>query len=63
MDKLLASIPEACQAIGCGRSYAYELIRDGKIEAVKSGKRRLIVVSSLRAYVESLRTGGSHAAA
>jgi excisionase family DNA binding protein len=55
LEKLLATIPEASQAIGHGRSYIYELIGDGKIETVKSGKRRLVVVESLRAYVASLR--------
>ena len=55
MEKLLATIPEASQAIGHGRSYLYELIREGKVEAVKSGKRRLVVVSSIEAYVASLR--------
>ena len=55
MEKLLATIPEACQATGHGRSFLYELISEGKLETVKSGKRRLIVVESLRAYVTSLR--------
>jgi excisionase family DNA binding protein len=55
MDKLLASIPEASLAIGCGRSLLYELMGAGKIESVKSGTRRLVVVESLKAYVASLR--------
>ena len=55
MDKLLASIPEASLAIGCGRSHLYELMGAGKIESVKSGTRRLVVVESLKAYVASLR--------
>ena len=42
MDKLLASIPEASLAIGCGRSHLYELMGAGKIESVKSGTRRLL---------------------
>ncbi len=55
MERMLLSIPEAGQVIGHGRSYVYELIGEGKIETVKSGKRRLVVVESLRAYVASLR--------
>ena len=55
MEKLLATIPEASQAIGHGRSYLYELIRDGKVEAVKSGRRRLVVVELIQRYVNSLR--------
>jgi len=55
LEKLLISIPEASQAIGHGRSYLYELIGEGRLETVKSGKRRLVVVESLKAYVASLR--------
>jgi excisionase family DNA binding protein len=54
-ERLLAPITEAGAMIGHGRSYIYKLIDDGKLEAVKSGKRRLIVVDSIRKYVDSLR--------
>jgi hypothetical protein len=40
--------------IGRGQSALYELIARGKIEAVKSDGRTLVVVESLRAYAKSL---------
>ncbi len=55
MEKLLATISEAGQACGLGRSSIYELIRDGKLKSVKSGKRRLVVVESIKSYVASLQ--------
>ena len=38
MEKLLLTIPEACQASAHGRSFLYELFRDRKIETVKVQK-------------------------
>lgn len=55
MIKLLATIPETEQAIGHKRSFIYELINSNRLETVKSGKRRLIVVESIERYVASLR--------
>lgn len=49
MNAILASIPDAQRALGIGRSTAYRLIEDGKLEAVKIGRRTLIRVSSIRA--------------
>lgn len=49
MNAILASIPDAQRALGIGRSTAYRLIDDGKLETVKIGRRTLIRVSSIRA--------------
>jgi excisionase family DNA binding protein len=48
---LAVSIPEACRLIGVGKSLAYELIRSGQIATVKLGRRRLIPMASLQAFV------------
>jgi hypothetical protein len=40
--------------IGRGTTFIYEAIANGKIEAVKSDKRTLVVVKSLRRYAASL---------
>jgi excisionase family DNA binding protein len=48
------SIADACRSIGCGRSLLYELIGNKQISAVKLGRRTLIPVASLHAYVASL---------
>jgi hypothetical protein len=51
---ILCSIPQASIAIGRGESALYELIGAGKIRAVKSDGRTLIVVESLHEYASSL---------
>jgi len=53
--KYLATVNETCVATGLGRSRIYELIRDKKLETVRSGRRRLVVVASIKDFVESLR--------
>lgn len=49
MNVILASIPDAQRALGIGRSTAYRLIDEGRLETVKIGRRTLIRVSSIRA--------------
>ncbi len=56
MTKLLLDVEEAGEATSLGRSKLYELMRDGIIESVKVGKRRLIPAEALEAYVARLRT-------
>jgi excisionase family DNA binding protein len=53
---LLISIPEACQRVSIGRSALYLLMADGSIDSRKAGKRRLVVVASLEAWVAALPT-------
>jgi hypothetical protein len=50
----LVSIPRAAEMIARGQTFIYGAIGDGKIEAVKSDKRTLVVVESLRKYAASL---------
>ncbi len=54
-DRIAVRIPEACRMIGIGRSKLYELIDAGDVETIKVGVSRLVLVSSLRAFVEALR--------
>jgi excisionase family DNA binding protein len=51
MEPITVTIPDACKAIGVGRTTVYELIQGGKLEAVKIGGRRLIKTSSIRRLV------------
>lgn len=43
---LLESIPKTAQRLDIGRTKTYELIKTGRLESVKIGKRRLVVVAS-----------------
>jgi excisionase family DNA binding protein len=54
-DRITVRIPEACRMIGIGRSKLYELLDTGEIETVKIGASRLVLVSSLRAFIEANR--------
>jgi excisionase family DNA binding protein len=54
IEPLSVDIPGACQLIGLGRSKLYELLANGEIASVKIGKRRLIVVAELRAWLQRL---------
>lgn len=49
MEAVLCSIPDAAKALGIGRSKAYELISEQKLETVTIGRRRLVRVESVRA--------------
>jgi hypothetical protein len=51
---LLCTIPQGAAFIGRGTRFIYEAIATGAIRAVKSDKRTLIVVESLREYVATL---------
>ena len=51
---ILVSVPQASQMLGRGVSTIYDLIGCGKIRAVKSDGRTLIVVESLHEYADSL---------
>lgn len=48
-------IPEACRLTGLSRSRIYELMKSGDIEFVKVGNCTLILVASLRSFIEGLR--------
>lgn len=51
-DNLSLTVADACQTTGLGKTYLYELIRDGRVKSVKLGRRRLITTASLRALIE-----------
>lgn len=52
MQPISISINEAAKAIGVGRTTTYELIRLGKLETKKLGRRTLVKVSSIRRLIE-----------
>jgi excisionase family DNA binding protein len=52
--KLLLSINEAKEMLGCGRDKIYELMKNGILDDRKMGYRRKIVAQSVYNYVDSL---------
>jgi excisionase family DNA binding protein len=54
-EPISVRIPEACRLTGLSRSRVYELMKSGDIEFVKVGSSTLIVVESLRLFIQSRR--------
>jgi excisionase family DNA binding protein len=54
ISPLALTIPEAVRVSGLSRSELYRRLADGKVRAVKSGARTLILMESLRAHLASL---------
>lgn len=58
-DRLLIDVDEARELLGgVARSYVYVLMTRGELPAIKLGRRRMIVMRDLVAFVEKLRAEG-----
>jgi hypothetical protein len=53
-NPMALTIHEAVRISGLSRSELYRRLSDGKVQAVKSGARTLILMDSLRAHLASL---------
>lgn len=47
MQQLAVSISDAAKALGLGRTSIYAMIADGRLEALKLGRRRLVKMESI----------------
>ena len=54
VPRVTLSIDEARNATGLGRNSIYQAIAAGKLRSVKLGRRRLIRVEDLAAFINSL---------
>jgi hypothetical protein len=54
IEPLAVTIPRTSQITGESRSRVYELIGEGVYEAIKSGRRTLIVYESIKRRIASL---------
>ena len=52
MSPVLCSIAEAAKALGISRVKSYQLIREGRLETVRIGRRRLVLVASIHALAK-----------
>jgi excisionase family DNA binding protein len=52
-QRLTCTIDEACEVTGLGRTKLYELIGAGRIVTTTIGRRRLVVVRSLLALLDT----------
>jgi excisionase family DNA binding protein len=51
---LSVPIPDACRIVGIGRTLLYQEIAAGRIQARKAGRKTLIPVESLHAWLNAL---------
>jgi len=51
-EPLAVSVEAAANMLGIGRSSVFNLLNDGSLASVKIGKRRLIAVAELRAFLD-----------
>jgi len=51
METLLISINEAAKALNLGRTSIYALIKEGKLDSRKMGRRRLVTTESVKRLV------------
>jgi hypothetical protein len=55
-DRIIsAPVGEFCVLSGLGRTVVYEMMGDGRLDSIKIGKRRLILIDSYRRLVEQQR--------
>ena len=55
-QNILITIPDFCRQFRVGRTKAYDLINMDEVEAVKVGRRTLIVLASALRWAASLPT-------
>ncbi len=54
MEKIAVPVTEGFGSLGIGRTKGYELIEAGRLKTILIGRRRLILVSSIKDLVEEL---------
>ncbi len=52
MQAIATSVKEAGQALSLGRTAIYALIKEGRLDTIKVGRRRLIKIESVRLLLE-----------
>jgi excisionase family DNA binding protein len=57
-DAISCDIRTACKLSGISRSYLYEVLARGDVRSVKAGRKRLVLVDSLKSWLHSLPTEG-----
>jgi excisionase family DNA binding protein len=53
MEPLAVSINDTVKVLGVGRTSVYAMIKDGRLEAFKLGRRTLVKAESIRRLVEA----------
>ena len=54
MQPIAASINDTAKALSLGRTSIYALIREGRLQTIKLGRRTLVKVESIRRLMDDL---------
>lgn len=46
------SVEDAAKALGIGRTFVFKLIKDGHLKAIKVGRRTLITLREIEAFLD-----------
>ena len=57
METLAISINDTAKALGVGRSSVYALLKSGRLDAIKIGRRTLLTTASIKRLAQSQGTG------
>jgi excisionase family DNA binding protein len=52
MEPIAVSVNDAAKALSLGRTSIYALIKEGRLESLKLGRRTLIKTASIRALID-----------
>lgn len=52
-DPLLVSVAEAARMLGLGATATWRLLKDGRLDVARIGRRTLIPVASVKAFAAS----------
>jgi excisionase family DNA binding protein len=53
MELLAISISDTAKALGIGRSSVYTLLKSGRLDAIKIGRRTLLTTESIKRLAQS----------
>jgi excisionase family DNA binding protein len=56
-EPYVLSVADAAKFSGCGVMYIWKLIREGKLDVRKDGRRTLVMVASLKKRLDALPRG------
>jgi excisionase family DNA binding protein len=52
LEPIATTIKNTAEALGVGKTHVYELIRQGRLDKIKLGRRTLVKIDSIRRLVE-----------
>lgn len=61
MEPLSLTISDTTKATGFGKTTTYRLIKEGRLTAVKIGRRTLVTVASIKALLDQPKASTCHA--